>query len=86
MSKFRIFALLCATVLVGAAAWYLTVGAASLPYVLPLLSLSLWGMTTAQFLEARTAGVRGVIALLPTIATGLAAVFTTLAMLSFYIS
>ncbi len=84
MSKFRLSALLCAIVMVIAGALYLAAGESTLPFVLPSLSISLWGITVFQYLDIRTAGGRGIITLLPAIAMGLAAIVTTLATLSFF--
>ncbi len=85
MTKFRIVSLCVCLVMIGAGAFYLSAGAPSLRFVLPVLTVCLWVLSASQMLDIRAAGGRGIIILLPAIAMALAAIMTTLATFSYFI-
>ena len=84
MNRYRIMTLAAACVAVLAGLAYRAWGAASLSVVLPVMSLAFWAIAVISYREARAAKLRGVIALLPSLAAMLVAVFATVGMIVYF--
>ena len=78
MTTYRLISLLCAFCAVCLGILYLTVGDSTLPFVLPLMSTAFWTIAALRYAETRAAGTKGILALLPTLAIALVAIFATL--------
>lgn len=85
MTLFRLLSLLCALAVLILGGVYLTVGDTSLPYVLPLCAIAFWGVAALQYVDTRAAGAKGILAILPALATALVAAFATLGALIYII-
>ncbi len=85
MTVYRILSLLCAAFVLILGGIYLTVGDASLSYVLPLCAIAFWGVAALQYADTRAAGAKGILAILPALATSLVAAFATLGALVYII-
>ena len=85
MNRYRIMTLAAACVAVLAGVAYRMWGAASLAIVLPVMSLAFWAIAVILYREARTAKLRGFIALLPSLAAILVALFATVGTVVYFL-
>ncbi len=85
MNRYRIMTLAAACVAVLAGAAYRMWGKASLSVVLPVMSLAFWAIALILYRESRAAKLRGFIALLPSLAAILVALFATVGMVVYFV-
>ena len=85
MNRYRIMTLAAACVAVLAGGAYRMWGKASLSVVLPVMSLAFWAIAVILYREARAAKLRGVIALLPSLAAILVALFATVGTVVYFL-
>ena len=82
MNRYRI---LSAAAVVVLGVIYAVVGTPSLPYVLPLMCLCFLAICIFSIWEARKTGLRGFSAVLPALASGLAALTAAFGTLVFFL-
>ena len=85
MNRYRIMTLVAACVAVLAGGAYRMWGAASLSVVLPVMSLAFWAIAVILHRESRAAKLRGFIALLPSLAAILVALFATVGTIVYFV-
>ena len=85
MTKYRLLSMIAALAVLGLGGLYLARGTDTLGLVLPAVTVCFWIIAALQFLETKSAGARGIIALLPAIGMTLVAAFATIGTLGYWI-